>query len=486
DTVLFVNDAFLKTYGYDKHELLGKNISVVRSPNNPPEVVREILPTTLRGGWRGELFNRRKDGSEFPISLSTSVIHDDKGQPLALVGVASDITERKRSEKARRSLETQLQQAQKLESLGTLASGIAHDFNNILGIIIGHAFVLERLAADSAIIKKNTEAITKAGMRGAALVKQMLTFARKSEVLFESILLNDSVNEVVKLLAETFPKTITVSLDLEKDLPLIVADATQVHQVLLNLSVNARDAMPNGGTLTITTRRQSGEIARTRFSKATMREYIALSVADTGTGMDEATRSRIFEPFFTTKERGKGTGLGLSLVFGIMESHDGFVDVESEPGKGTTFHLYFPLLQKPAEIEQMKEQSTIDVPGGSETILVVEDEEMLRELVKNLLEAKGYTVLAASDGDEAVAMYTRHQGEIQLVLSDMGLPRMNGFEVYRELKNLNSTVRMILASGYVEPEMKSQILRAGVRDFIQKPYGPTEVLQTIRSVLDTA
>jgi len=390
-----------------------------------------------------------------------------------------DITEQ-------RNLEEQFRQAQKMESLGTLAGGIAHDFNNILGIMLGHASLLGELPADPATIKKNTEAIIKAGKRGAALVKQLLTFARKADVVFESVLLNDIVNELSKLLAETFPKTITISLDLEANLPSITADATQLHQVLLNLCVNARDAMPNGGTLTITTRRQSGEITRNRFPKAAMREYIALTVADTGTGMDEATRSRIFEPFFTTKERGKGTGLGLSLVFGIVESHNGFVAVESVPGKGTVFHLCFPVLQQTMELEQGRRKPLERISGGNETILIVEDEEMLTELMKIILEEKGYTVLTASDGDEAVALYTRHQGEIRLVLSDMGLPRMNGSEVYRKLKNLNPGIRMILTSGFLEPEMKSQILREGARYFIQKPYTPDTILRTIRRVLDVA
>jgi PAS domain S-box-containing protein len=486
DTVLFVNEAFLKTYGYDEHELLGKHISVVRPPTNLPEVVREILPATLRGGWYGELFNRRKDGSEFPVFLSTSVIRDEKGQPVALVGVAADITERKRAEEEWKKLQGQLIQAQKMESLGTLAGGIAHDFNNVLGIILGHASLLERSPADPRTVKTSTEAITKAGNRGASLVKQLLTIARKSDVLFEPVLLNDSVNELLKLLTETFPKTISISLDLEKNLPATVADPTQLHQVLLNLCVNARDAMPNGGTLTITTKRQQGETIRGRFPKAAAPEYIALLVADTGTGMNEATRSRIFEPFYTTKEIGKGTGLGLSLIYGILEKHNGFVDVESELGKGTTLHLYFPLSQQLVEPVLVQKQAPGELPGGNETILIVEDEEMLRQLVKAVLEGTGYTVLTASDGEEAVETYKRHQGEIQLVLSDMGLPKFGGYEVYQRLKNLNPAVRMIFASGYLEPAMKSQIFREGVRDFIQKPYDADEVLRAIRSVLDVA
>ena len=478
--ITLFNRAFEKLSGYRGDEVIGCDLEML-FPAAEKEDILETIDQAIKGErWETvEIPIQRNDGERRIALWNSASITDKEGKIIATIAQGQDVTQQK-------ILQQQLLQSQKLESLGTLAGGIAHDFNNILGIMIGHASLLGELPADLTIIKKNTEAIIKAGKRGAALVKQLLTFARKADVVVESVLLNDIVNELSKLLAETFPKTITISLDLEANLPSITADATQLHQVLLNLCVNARDAMPNGGTLTITTRRQSGEITRNRFPKAAMREYIALTVADTGTGMDEATRSRIFEPFFTTKERGKGTGLGLSLVFGIVESHNGFVAVESVPGKGTVFHLCFPVLQQTMELEQGRRKPLERISGGNETILIVEDEEMLTELMKIILEEKGYTVLTASDGDEAVALYTRHQREIRLVLSDLGLPRMNGFEVYRKLKNLNPGIRMILASGYLEPEMKSQILREGARYFIQKPYTPDTILRTIRRVLDVA
>jgi signal transduction histidine kinase len=319
-----------------------------------------------------ETTHRRKDGHIFPVEVSTSIVNI--GGHEMVLGIDRDITERKRAEEElkqneikRDKLERELIQSQKLESLGTLASGIAHDFNNLLSIIMMHTSVVNRLYAKDLTIQKHVEAVMKASTRGAGLVKQMLAFARKNDVLTESVMLNDLVNEIVRLPRETFPKTITVTTHLGQDLPSIEADATQVHQVLLNLCVNARDAMPSGGTLTITTHRQSGEALRDRHTKATAEDYIVLSVADTGIGMDEETQRRLFEPFFTTKECGKGTGLGLSLVFGIMESHDGFVAFQSELGKGTTFHCYFPVPQRMPEPAEAEEPTAEEITGGSET-----------------------------------------------------------------------------------------------------------------------
>ncbi len=484
DRVLFINNAFIQTYGYTEDECLGRNIEFIRSSRNPHARSEEILPSTLGGGWSGELINRKKDGSEFPVYLSTSIIRDEKAEPVALVGVATDITERTFAETKRKSLEAQLQQAQKLESLGTLASGIAHDFNNLLGIIIGYASIIDHLPPDPAFTKKSTDAIVTAGMRGSALVKQLLTFARKTDIFVQSVQLNDIVLEVSKLLGETLPKNIEIHLKLEKPIPSIIADAGQIHQVLLNLCVNARDAMPEGGTISITTYITPVHSIVKKFPKALADEYLVLRVSDNGSGMDEATRSRIFEPFFTTKEFGKGTGLGLSLVFGIVESHKGFIEVESTPHVGTTFHLYFPLPLQFVKIEENKEYISEPIIGGNETILLIEDEELLRGLVNEMLKLKGYNVLIAEDGEDAVRQYQQHQEEIQLVVSDFGLPKLNGFQVFKKIKAINPAVKVIIASGYVEPERKSEMLDAGVQEIIRKPFSVDKLLRCIRSVLD--
>jgi PAS domain S-box-containing protein len=419
---------------------------------------------------------KKKDGSPVWISLTCHTVNDDGGNAIYHEGLVHDVTHRKR-------LEEELRQAQKLESVGTLASGIAHDFNNILGIILGHASLLDRVSKDSPHIHSSVESITKATQRGAALVRQLLTFARKTETFVESVRINDIIQELAKLIAETFPKSIRVVTELTSGLPSTRGDASQLHQVILNLSVNARDAMPNGGTLTFSTSLVSKKTVREKFPTAALEEYARIIVSDTGMGMDENTRRRIFEPFFTTKGLGKGTGLGMAVVYGIVESHRGFISIESELGKGTTFTIYLPV-ETGIEKEHAQSVSEEESPGGTETILVVEDEEMLRIILQETLEQKGYHVLTAADGEEAVEIFSQHQRDIAAVVSDVGLPKMTGDKVFFVIKKIAPSVRVILASGFLEPDLKAGLLKAGVHGFVQKPYRQHEILTKIRSVLD--
>ncbi len=385
-----------------------------------------------------------------------------------------------------RRLQQQFIQSQKMESLGTLASGIAHDFNNILSIIIGHASELARLSTDRPSSVLHAEAVVKAGMRGSALVRQLLTFARKAESHPEPILVNDIASEIVRLIHETFPRIVTVRTSLDPQVPPILADATQVHQVLLNLCVNARDAMPEGGTLTIATWREGGASLRRRQPRATEGEYVVLSVTDTGVGMNPETQAHIFEPFFSTKEYGKGTGLGLSLVFGIMEAHKGFVLVESTVDRGSELQCCFPALTGGAVPRMQQGETDESTARGTETILVVEDEAELRELYSLTLQRKGYTVLAAADGTQGLALFEEHRGRIALVLSDIGLPGFGGDVLFLKLKALAPKIPVILASGFVEPRMKARLLAEGVREVIEKPRSPMEIARTIRQILDGA
>lgn len=603
DNILFVNDAFSRTYGYAPAELVTKSVRMVRSENNLANVTGEILQATLRGGWEGELLNVRKDGSEFPVYLSTSVVRDSEGAPIALIGAATDITERKHAEQRlsdseeryrslidsardviftatphgiitslnpafeistgwkraewlgklyndlfhhddlagarenfvrglqgervpmleirirtkdggyvvgeftitpqtqdgkivgllgvardvseRRRLEGQFRQSQKMESLGTLAGGIAHDFNNILAIVLGHASLLKQSQNVAGKQIATADAIIKASKRGAALVTQLLTFASKSDVLFESVSINDIVLEITRLVGETFPRSVVINTRLDTDLPSIVADSTQLHQMVLNLCINSRDAMPRGGSLSLMTTLVAGKSVAGQFSGAGAAQYVVLEVSDTGEGMDEVTKQRIFEPFFTTKEKGKGTGLGLATVYGIIESHGGFVDVESEVGIGTTFQIYLPAEAGAAELPESKREPSGDVPRGTETILVVEDEDMLRDLLKNALISKGYSVITAGDGVEAVEVFMLHRREISLVIADVGLPRLSGSEVFQKLKRINAQIKVVLASGFLEPGFTADILKSGVREVIRKPYQPDELLRCIRRVLDS-
>jgi PAS domain S-box-containing protein len=392
--------------------------------------------------------------------------------------------DRKRTEEKLHEREEQLRQAQKMESIGTLAGGVAHDFNNILGIILAYTSVLKQSKADEAKRQQSIETIEKMVHRGASLVKQLLTFARKTDVLLESVKVNDLIIELHKLLVETFPKTITFSLELAKNLPSIIGDRNQLHQALLNLCLNARDAMPKGGMLSLSSALVSGDELKKRFPDIQEGNFILVTIADTGMGMDETTKRRIFEPFFSTKERGKGTGLGLAVVYGIVQSHRGFINVRSAVGRGTAFELYFPVQMEEVIITESEQKSIETIEGGTETILLVEDEEMLLEFVRQLLEGKGYKTIVARDGEEAVTQYQLYRDEISLVLTDVGLPKMSGLEEFLELKAINPGVKVIFASGYIDPHLRSEMQKHAAKDFIQKPYNPEEVLKKIREVLD--
>ncbi|MBI4548090.1 MAG: PAS domain S-box protein [Ignavibacteriae bacterium] len=483
--MLDANPAFMEIFGYSSKEELLKIDVAQELYFNPQD--REIFKRTLaRQGFVVDFENvvRRKDGEKRVILETASAVRDQQGNIVAYRGFVRDITDRKR-------LEEQLRQAQKMESIGTLAGGIAHDFNNLLGIISGYISLLEIGKLDDVKLHQCIETIRKATQRGAGLVRQLLTFARKADAAFESVNVNETVKELMKMLKETFPKTITLSMSLEDKIPSISADGSQLHQALLNLCVNSRDAMLERAQkeeivpmLSIRTGVVVGKNIRQRFPEAMADEYIFISVEDNGSGMDEETRNRIFEPFFTTKELGKGTGLGLAVVYGIINSHHGFIDVESEKGSHTTFTLYFPVPTRAILTEEKKEARSEEILGGNETILVVEDEEMLSNLLKTLLESKGYRVLIARDGHEAVDTYRGRSHDIALVLSDMGLPKLGGWEAFQKMKAINPNVKAILASGYFDPELKKDMLAAGARDFVQKPYVAEYVLKRIRQLLD--
>jgi signal transduction histidine kinase/ActR/RegA family two-component response regulator len=371
----------------------------------------------------------------------------------------------------RKRVEQQLVQAQKM-----------HDFNNILAIILGYTNKLESARTRPHEFPGAIKVIKEAVDRGAALVQQLLTSARQTEARFSSIDLNALVRELERMLQATFPKTINFNLELEPDLPLVTADKSQVHQVLLNLCVNARDAMPAGGTLSLVTSITPGADLTEMFTGVTADNYVCIRVRDTGIGMSRQIKSHIFEPFFTTKERGKGTGLGLSVVYGVVNNHRGFIQVESEPGTGTSFIVYLPV--KHATAEQFGPDRTgaprINIP---QTILLVEDEEMLRELGVSILQSEGFRVLAAKDGVEAVALFETHSDEIGLVVCDLGLPRLGGREAFLKMKENRPGVRAIVASGYLEPTIRSEMLKAGVIDTIQKPYDFNDLLAKIRAII---
>jgi PAS domain S-box-containing protein len=450
------------------------------------EKIRHIFEETVRTGTgsRSEYRFVSKDGRIRFIESQGSVIRDTSGAVSSVLVVSRDVTDRKRAEEERSILQEQFRQAQKLESIGTLAGGIAHDFNNILTIILGYLSLLSKAKLDTSESQKLIQTMIATVERGAALVRQLLTFARKSEVQFAPVRPDAITRELEKVIAETFPKNITLLIQAGEDVPSLVADAGQIHQVLLNLCVNARDAMPDGGVLVISTSKVPHTALLRRFSDVVEGDYVRISVADTGSGMDDSTRGHMFEPFFTTKEQGKGTGLGLAVVYGVVKSHHGFVDVESAPDIGTTFNLYFPAQSSRSSPAEVAPDIHDESPGGSETVLLIEDEEVQRDLVSMLLQDKGYRTLSASNGAEAVDIYRKYKDQIALVVSDFGLPRKTGLEAFLRIKEINPRANFIFASGYLEPDLRENVLKQGAQAFIQKPYEPNQILRTIRNVID--
>ncbi|CAN5519953.1 hypothetical protein BH18VER1_BH18VER1_01850 [soil metagenome] len=478
-TILTCNRAFVRIFGFDSDDAaLSANFGSLLPDKK--EGARLIAAIGKDGFTEAhELEMLQPSGDAVYIAARFVGRFDERGELTEVQGYLFNDTRRKR-------LEQQFIQAQKMEGLGTLAGGIAHDFNNILAIILGYAMQLEGPNVRPEQIPAAVKIIKDAVERGAALVQQLLTSARQAEARFASFDVNEFVREMAPMLEATFPKTIDLQLHVPPNVLLINADRSQVHQVLLNLCVNARDAMPAGGTISLATSVVSGPKVAGHFNGAEADEYVRIQVCDTGSGMTPEVRSRIFEPFFTTKERGKGTGLGLSVVYGVVNNHRGFVQVESEPRQGTTFSVYLPIVHQPETPQHDVGHGVPFKRRQPRTIMLVEDEEMLRELAIQILEAEGYLVLAASDGLEAVDLFDQHKSEIGLVVCDLGLPKLGGRDVFMKMKESCPSVRAIVVSGYLEPTMRSEILKAGVIDTIQKPYDFRELLDKIKTVLDGA
>lgn len=439
------------------------------------EAARKRFRETLRAGFSfaGDVEMKARDGRTARVEKVSSV-YTVAGRTVVQSNMR-DLTDRMR-------FEEELRHVQKMESIGRLAGGIAHDFNNILNIISAYSALLAK--GDPEKRSQSLEAIEKAVARGAALVRQLLTFARHEAIKFEPVDVNAIVREVASMIRETFPRSIAIELDLAPELPTINANVSQLHQALLNLCVNARDAMPEGGTLQLATAVARREALRARRVDADEERYVCIGVSDTGTGMDEKTRQRIFEPFFSTKGKEQGSGLGLAVVYGITNAHGGIVEVDSQPGEGTRFSIYLPARFSDRESgRNQRDESTPREEGSNETILVVEDEQLLLDSMKALIESEGYRVLAAKDGVEAVELYGRHHDEIAVVLADLGLPRLGGWEAFLEMKKLNPTVRAVFTSGTIETPQGTEMRKHGVEVSVRKPFTATEMLGAIRRAL---
>ena len=377
-----------------------------------------------------------------------------------------------------------------MESIGTLAGGIAHDFNNSLNIIKAYAMLLRaRYPADQQILD-SVKIIDEEIERGASVVRQLLTLARKTETLLRPTDANSIVVSVSELIKQIFPRTIEVRLNLGSTLPAVLADSNQINQALLNICVNARDAMPTGGELILATERIEADRMQRLVTEDAIDPYVCISIIDNGLGMEEGVRSRIFEPFFTTKGFGEGTGLGLAMVYGIMRNHHGVVDVESEPGRGSTFRLYLPVVQQsqPSPLTGSPTGDTLPAKSASHrgTVLVVEDEQPMVLLLTNALVKAGYQSIIAMDGEEAIELYRQNRDKIDIVLMDLGLPKVTGADVIRFMKKQDPTTKIIVTTGYLEPELKSELFGTGVKDYIHKPYSVDAVVKTVQSALSSA
>ena len=441
------------------------------------ERMRTIFQETVKSGigQRTEYRLLLKDGTIRYIESQGSVIRDERGAVRHVLVVSRDITEKKR-------IEEQMLRAQRMESIGTLAGGIAHDLNNVLGPIMMALDILRRKfpSTDS---KGILDTLESSARRGSNMVRQVLAFARGVEGERMQLQAKHLVQEMKEIAGETFPKTIDIRTDVAKNLWAISADPTQIHQILLNLCVNARDAMPQGGTIRI-----EGENVQIDEQYARMNvgakagPYVVIRVSDTGTGMPPGVIDKIFEPFFTTKEVGKGTGLGLSTVLSIVRSHGGFINVYSEPGKGTSFKIYIPGLEK-AELEFPKEKHEELKAGHGELVLVIDDEASIRQITKETLETYGYAVLTAGDGTEGVALFVENKKRINAVLTDMMMPFMDGSSTIRAIRKIDPRVIIIAATGLAGSADPVMLADLGVRTILQKPYTAQKLLSAIGEAL---
>ena len=478
-SIEWVNPSFTALTGYSATEAIGRNLrELVKSGVQDKALFEQLWRTILKGEvWRGQIMNRHKDGSLYPEGQTITPVKDDNGAITHFIAIKRDLTEQ-------RKMEEQLRQSMKMESVGTLAGGIAHDFNNILSAIIGYGeLTLMKMAVDDQL-RSYIENMLEAANRAAVLTKDLLLFSRKRSIDKKQVDLNLIVAKVDKFLTKIIGEDITYSTHLHEEPLPVLADVNQLEQVLINLATNARDSMPKGGVLTVTT---ETVILNRKFVEThgylTPGSFALITVSDTGEGMDEATRQRIFEPFFTTKEVGKGTGLGLALSYGIIKQHEGYITVYSEPGAGSTFRIYLPLAQSLADDERL-ELPEETPPGGTETILIAEDDEAIRVLTTRLLTEFGYTVIEAGDGLEAVTRFNEKSALIDLILTDLIMPNMNGKEVVDEIRKTRPEIKVIFSSGYAPDILQYKVTLEDNLNMITKPVSPRELLRMVRRVLD--
>ena len=477
----FSNEAFGKILGYPRNQLLGMNSRDYTTPDTAEKIFRimEQIEQTGRPEDVTDYDVIRKDGSKAALELSISLLTDKDGKPAGFRGMLRDVTRRKETEYKNRLLEIQLQQAQKMESIGTLAGGIAHDFNNILMGIQGNAtLMLLKIESEHPNYEK-IKNVEKFVQNGTELTNQLLGFARRGKYLVKTTDLNEVIEKSSALFART-KKEIQVHTVFHDEIWAVEVDRGQIEQALLNLYVNAWQAMPAGGDIYLKTRNVMLDSSYVKPFKVESGKYVEISVSDTGVGIDRKTRERIFEPFFTTKEMGRGTGLGLASVYGIIKSHSGYIDVHSEKEKGTTFTIYLPASEKEAVREKSVPAAMLK---GIGTILLIDDEKMILDVGRELLEELGYTVLSALSGREALDIFQKNSDKIDLVIMDMIMPGMGGGETFDRLRAINPNIKVLLSSGYSVNGQASKILHRGCDGFIQKPFNLNQLAEKIGKIM---
>ncbi len=496
-----VNAQTERLFGYGRDELVGQQVDML-----VPEAVRAVHPRHRAGyladprrrpmGAGMELAGRRHDGSTFPVEISLSAIDTDEG--ILITVAVRDVTERLKTSAERERLNTQaerdrlegqLHQAQRLESLGELAGGVAHDFNNLLSVISSYAaFVSEEVAEDRPqihwqTVRADIEQVERAAERAARLTRQLLAFARREVVQPRLLNLNEMVTELEQLLVRTLGEHVELITDLADDIGSVLADRGQIEQVLVNVAVNARDAMPLGGMLTVETSTTEADAAYAG-SRANLQpgRYVTLKISDTGVGIPKPVIDRVFEPFFTTKPKGEGTGLGLATVYGIIAQAGGTVRLYSEPGVGTTVTVLLPVTERAAALAHAPPRAR-EVGGGGEAVLVVEDEPAMREVTRRMLTSSGYQVLAVASGTEAIDLAAGQQRQIDVLLTDVVMPKMLGAEVADRIRGLRRDVRVLFMSGYTQGALSARgVLEPGV-NLIEKPFSKSGLLAKLREIL---
>lgn len=477
-----VNQTFLDMLGYTRDELIGKKGFKSLLAHDSSEVCEAVFPKLKNSGAirNVELVLSRKDGSLLPVMMNATAILGPDNSFVMSRSVIRDITEKRKMDDEKKKLQEQLFQAQKLEALGTLAGGIAHDFNNLLASIMGYASLAKADLTPEHPVYGHVNIIEIASVRASELTQQLLAFAKGGKYDARPNNVNAIVLEVIALLSRTIDKKITIELKTSDDLLLAICDAGQIEQAILNICLNARDAMPNGGVLTI-------ETMNIRLGREDVKsmidvfpgDYVRISISDTGIGMDKEIKAHIFDPFFTTKER--GSGLGLSLVYGIVKKHGGFIQTYSEVNRGSTFKVNLPACTESA-IEPMEE--SLEVRRGNELVLVVDDEPLVKKLAQDVLEKFGYRVITAEGGEQAVHRYKQQGNEIAVVLLDMVMPKVDGREVFRRIREINPDAQIIVSSGYSHDRDADRLLEQGAAGFVQKPYRMLDLLKMVEKTID--